>query len=143
MPDKPNPIDNLIFDIITDEKDYSDRLYLDKKRYTENEELLSTIFKVDDKKSVTDSSSGVYDYLMDISHVIRGEEWLPSAPLHVLLYDAFGWERPKFAHLPLILRPDGNGKLSKRDGDRLGFPVFPVHRNKKYEDEKEGIIQRL
>lgn len=69
----------------------------------------------------------VDDYLMDISHVIRGEEWLPSAPLHVLLYDAFGWERPKFAHLPLILRPDGNGKLSKRDGDRLGFPVFPIN----------------
>ena len=68
MPDKPNPIDNLIFDIITDEKDYSDRLYLDKKRYTENDELLSTIFKVDDKKSATDSSSGVYDYLMDIQN---------------------------------------------------------------------------
>lgn len=69
----------------------------------------------------------VDDHLMEISHVIRGEEWLPSAPLHVLLYDAFGWERPKFAHLPLILRPDGNGKLSKRDGDRLGFPVFPLN----------------
>ena len=69
----------------------------------------------------------VDDHLMEITHVIRGEEWLPSAPLHVLLYDAFGWERPKFAHLPLILRPDGNGKLSKRDGDRLGFPVFPIN----------------
>lgn len=68
----------------------------------------------------------VDDYLMKISHVIRGEEWLPSAPLHVMLYDAFGWEAPKFAHLPLLLRPDGNGKLSKRDGDRLGFPVFPT-----------------
>lgn len=68
----------------------------------------------------------VDDYLMEITHVIRGEEWLPSAPLHVLIYDAFGWPRPKFAHLPLILRPDGNGKLSKRDGDRLGFPVFPI-----------------
>lgn len=68
----------------------------------------------------------VDDHLMEITHVIRGEEWLPSAPLHVLLYDSFGWERPKFAHLPLILRPDGNGKLSKRDGDRLGFPVFPI-----------------
>lgn len=70
----------------------------------------------------------VDDYLMKISHVIRGEEWLPSAPLHILLYKYLGWEKyiPKFAHLPLILRPDGNGKLSKRDGDRLGFPVFPV-----------------
>ena len=68
----------------------------------------------------------VDDHLMEISHVIRGEEWLPSAPLHVLLYDAFGWDCPKMAHLPLLLRPDGNGKLSKRDGDRLGFPVFPT-----------------
>jgi glutamyl-tRNA synthetase len=70
----------------------------------------------------------VDDYLMKISHVIRGEEWLPSAPLHVLLYRYLGWEdvMPQFAHLPLILKPDGNGKLSKRDGDRLGFPVFPT-----------------
>jgi glutamyl-tRNA synthetase len=68
----------------------------------------------------------VDDYLMKISHVIRGEEWLPSAPLHYLLYEAFGWDCPEFAHLPLLLRPDGNGKLSKRDGDRLGFPVFPI-----------------
>jgi len=70
----------------------------------------------------------VDDYLMKISHVIRGEEWLPSAPLHVYLYQCFGWEEamPVFAHLPLILKPDGNGKLSKRDGDRLGFPVFPI-----------------
>lgn len=69
----------------------------------------------------------VDDHLMEISHVIRGEEWLPSAPLHVLLYESFGWEQPKFAHLPLILKPEGNGKLSKRDGDRLGFPVFPTN----------------
>jgi glutamyl-tRNA synthetase len=71
----------------------------------------------------------VDDYLMQITHVIRGEEWLPSAPLHVLLYRAFGWENlmPKFAHLPLLLKPEGNGKLSKRDGDRLGFPVFPIN----------------
>lgn len=70
----------------------------------------------------------VDDHLMDISHVIRGEEWLPSAPLHVLLYRAFGWEdtMPSFAHLPLLLKPEGKGKLSKRDGDRLGFPVFPL-----------------
>jgi glutamyl-tRNA synthetase len=73
----------------------------------------------------------VDDHLMEISHVIRGEEWLPSAPLHVLLYQSFGWEdsMPYFAHLPLILKPDGNGKLSKRDGDRLGFPVFPLEWN--------------
>ena len=69
----------------------------------------------------------VDDHTMEISHVIRGEEWLPSAPLHILLYDGFGWEPPRFAHLPLLLRPDGNGKLSKRDGDRLGFPVFPTN----------------
>lgn len=69
----------------------------------------------------------VDDHLMKISHVIRGEEWLPSAPMHIMLYEAFGWEAPKFAHLPLLLRPDGNGKLSKRDGDRLGFPVFPAN----------------
>ncbi len=68
----------------------------------------------------------VDDHLMEISHVIRGEEWLPSAPLHVLLYRFLGWEAPQFAHLPLLLKPDGNGKLSKRDGDRLGFPVFPL-----------------
>lgn len=71
----------------------------------------------------------VDDYTMQITHVIRGEEWLPSAPLHVLLYRALGWEdvMPQFSHLPLLLRPDGNGKLSKRDGDRLGFPVFPLN----------------
>ncbi len=70
----------------------------------------------------------VDDHLMEISHVIRGEEWLPSCPLHVMLYRAFGWEStmPQFAHLPLLLKPEGSGKLSKRDGDRLGFPVFPL-----------------
>lgn len=70
----------------------------------------------------------VDDHLMEVSHVIRGEEWLPSAPLHFLLYEAFGWSdsRPEFVHLPLLLKPDGKGKLSKRDGDRLGFPVFPL-----------------
>jgi glutamyl-tRNA synthetase len=69
------------------------------------------------------------DYLMDISHVIRGEEWLPSLPLHVLLYQALGWtgSMPLFAHLPLLLKPSGNGKLSKRDGDKMGFPVFPLY----------------
>ena len=80
----------------------------------------------------------VDDHLMEITHVIRGEEWLPSAPLHVLLYRAFGWEdtMPKFAHLPLLLKPEGKGKLSKRDGDRLGFPVFPLE----WHDPKTGDI---
>ncbi|MCQ2271335.1 MAG: glutamate--tRNA ligase [Bacteroidales bacterium] len=78
----------------------------------------------------------VDDHLMQITHVIRGEEWLPSAPLHVMLYKAFGWEAPRFAHLPLLLKPDGNGKLSKRDGDRLGFPVFPLQ----WKDPKSGEI---
>ena len=80
----------------------------------------------------------VDDHLMEITHVIRGEEWLPSAPLHVLLYRAFGWEdtMPRFAHLPLLLKPEGKGKLSKRDGDRLGFPVFPLA----WHDPKTGEV---
>ena len=80
----------------------------------------------------------VDDHLMEVSHVIRGEEWLPSAPLHVLLYEAFGWTdtMPEFVHLPLLLKPDGKGKLSKRDGDRLGFPVFPLE----WHDPKSGEI---
>lgn len=78
----------------------------------------------------------VDDHLMEISHVIRGEEWLPSLPLHILLYDAFGWEVPAFAHLPLILKPTGKGKLSKRDGDKLGFPVFPLA----YTNEETGEV---
>ncbi len=80
----------------------------------------------------------VDDHLMQITHVIRGEEWLPSAPLHVLLYEAFGWTdtMPAFVHLPLLLKPDGKGKLSKRDGDRLGFPVFPLE----WKDPKSGEI---
>lgn len=80
----------------------------------------------------------VDDHLMEVSHVIRGEEWLPSAPLHVLLYEAFGWSdtMPEFVHLPLLLKPVGNGKLSKRDGDKLGFPVFPLE----WHDPKSGDI---
>jgi glutamyl-tRNA synthetase len=81
----------------------------------------------------------VDDHLMKISHVIRGEEWLPSLALHVMLYRAFGWQKPLFAHLPLLLKPDGKGKLSKRDGDRLGFPVFPVEwRNPETEEVSSG-----
>lgn len=80
----------------------------------------------------------VDDHLMEITHVIRGEEWLPSLALHYQLYDAFGWEAPEFAHLPLILKPTGKGKLSKRDGDKLGFPVFPLE----WKDPKTGDIAR-
>lgn len=82
----------------------------------------------------------VDDYLMKITHVIRGEEWLPSAPLHVLLYRFFGWEdiRPQFAHLPLLLKPDGNGKLSKRDADKMGFPIFPMN----WKDQESGEVSK-
>ncbi|MCK8481755.1 glutamate--tRNA ligase [Psychroserpens algicola] len=80
----------------------------------------------------------VDDHLMEISHVIRGEEWLPSLALHYQLYNAFGWEAPQFAHLPLILKPTGKGKLSKRDGDKLGFPVFPLE----WTDPKTGDVSR-
>ena len=80
----------------------------------------------------------VDDHLMEITHVIRGEEWLPSLPLHALLYRAFGWEHPQFAHLSLLLKPDGKGKLSKRDGDRLGFPVFPLE----WKSPETGEISR-
>ena len=94
------------------------------------------LYKSHDQLPTYHLANIVDDHLMEISHVIRGEEWLPSAPLHVLLYRAFGWEGPRFAHLPLLLKPDGNGKLSKRDGDRLGFPVFPLQ----WTDPKTGDI---
>lgn len=87
----------------------------------------------------------VDDYLMKITHVIRGEEWLPSAPLHVMLYKFFGWESvmPQFAHLPLLLKPDGNGKLSKRDGDRLGFPIFTLNwKDPETGEESTGFRER-
>jgi glutamyl-tRNA synthetase len=82
----------------------------------------------------------VDDYLMQITHAVRGEEWLPSAPAHVLIYRFLGWENemPQYAHLPLLLKPDGNGKLSKRDGDRLGFPVFPLDWNDPFSGEKSS-----
>lgn len=96
------------------------------------------LFKSSDGLPTYHLANVVDDYLMEISHVIRGEEWLPSAPLHVLLYQYLGWEAkmPQFAHLPLLLKPDGNGKLSKRDGDRLGFPVFPLM----WLDSKSGDV---
>ncbi|MFN3379037.1 MAG: glutamate--tRNA ligase, partial [Runella zeae] len=80
----------------------------------------------------------VDDHLMEITHVIRGEEWLPSAPLHVLMYQYFGWKAPQFAHLPLLLKPEGNGKLSKRDADLGGFPIFPLQ----WTDPNTGIMAR-
>ena len=96
------------------------------------------LYKSSDKLPTYHLANIVDDHLMGITHVIRGEEWLPSAPLHVLLYRAFGWEdtMPQFAHLPLLLKPDGNGKLSKRDGDRLGFPVFPLE----FHNQKDGSV---
>ena len=96
------------------------------------------LFKSADQLPTYHLANIVDDHLMEITHVIRGEEWLPSAPLHVLLYRAFGWEdtMPRFAHLPLLLKPEGKGKLSKRDGDRLGFPVFPLE----WHDPKSGEV---
>jgi glutamyl-tRNA synthetase len=96
------------------------------------------LYKSSDRLPTYHLANIVDDHLMEITHVIRGEEWLPSAPLHVLLYHYLGWEdtMPQFAHLPLLLKPEGNGKLSKRDGDRLGFPVFPLQ----WQDPKTGEI---
>ena len=98
----------------------------------------NVLYKSADELPTYHLANIVDDHLMEISHVIRGEEWLPSAPLHVLLYRAFGWEdtMPRFAHLPLLLKPEGKGKLSKRDGDRLGFPVFPLE----WHDPKTGEV---
>lgn len=96
------------------------------------------LYKAADELPTYHLANIVDDHLMEITHVIRGEEWLPSAPLHVLLYRYFGWadSMPQFAHLPLLLKPEGNGKLSKRDGDRLGFPVFPL----RWVDPKTGDV---
>ena len=96
------------------------------------------LYKSSDELPTYHLANIVDDHLMEITHVIRGEEWLPSAPLHVLLYKAFGWEEtmPRFAHLPLLLKPEGKGNLGKRDGDRLGFPVFPLE----WHDPKTGEV---
>ena len=112
----PEDIDITVHDLIRGDVTMNSRLLDDK-----------VLFKSDGMPTYH-LANIVDDHLMEVSHVIRGEEWLPSAPLHVMLYKAFGWEdtMPQFAHLPLLLKPDGNGKLSKRDGDRLGFPVFPL-----------------
>ena len=98
------------------------------------------LYKSADELPTYHRANIVDDHLMEITHVIRGEEWLPSAPLHVLLYRALGWEdtMPRFAHLPLLLKPQGNGKLSKRDGDKFGFPVFPLE----WHDPKTGEVSR-
>lgn len=117
----------LVNDVIRGEVKYNSSVLDDK-----------VLYKSADHLPTYHLANIVDDHLMEISHVIRGEEWLPSAPLHVLLYQAFGWEdtMPQFAHLPLLLKPEGNGKLSKRDGDRLGFPVFPLE----WKDPHSGEI---
>lgn len=119
--------DVIVNDVIRGEVKYNSSVLDDK-----------VLYKSADSLPTYHLANIVDDHLMEITHVIRGEEWLPSAPLHVLLYRAFGWEEtmPQFAHLPLLLKPEGNGKLSKRDGDRLGFPVFPLE----WKDPKTGEI---
>ena len=122
----PENIDITVHDMIRGDVTMNSRLLDDK-----------VLFKSDGMPTYH-LANIVDDHTMEITHVIRGEEWLPSAPLHVMLYKAFGWEdtMPRFAHLPLLLKPEGNGKLSKRDGDRLGFPVFPLE----WHDPKSGEI---
>jgi len=123
---KPNE-DVHVFDLIRGEVVINSNILDDK-----------VLYKSADDLPTYHLANIVDDHLMGITHVIRGEEWLPSAPLHVLLYRAFGWSdtMPQFAHLPLLLKPDGNGKLSKRDGDRLGFPVFPLE----FHNQKDGSV---
>ena len=122
----PEGIDITVHDLIRGDVTMNSRLLDDK-----------VLFKSDGMPTYH-LANIVDDHTMEITHVIRGEEWLPSAPLHVMLYKAFGWEdtMPQFAHLPLLLKPEGNGKLSKRDGDRLGFPVFPLE----WHDPKSGEV---
>ena len=127
--------------LIEDGQQYTVRFKIDPGREVHIEDLIrgsvsvksdilddKVLYKSADELPTYHLANIVDDHLMEITHVIRGEEWLPSAPLHVLLYEAFGWQdtMPRFAHLPLLLKPEGKGKLSKRDGDRLGFPVFPL-----------------
>ena len=119
--------DVLVDDLIRGEVRINSSILDDKVLYKSADELPTYLL-----------ANIVDDHLMEVTHVIRGEEWLPSAPLHVLLYEAFGWAdtMPRFAHLPLLLKPIGNGKLSKRDGDKLGFPVFPLE----WHDPKTGEV---
>lgn len=135
-------------ELISSGKPYVIRFDMPQNRNVEMEDIVRGKIKVntstlDDKVLFKSDGLPTYhlanivdDHLMEISHVIRGEEWLPSMPLHVLLYEAFGWKAPEFAHLPLILKPNGKGKLSKRDGDQGGFPVFPIE----WKDPKTGDI---
>jgi glutamyl-tRNA synthetase len=140
--------DSLSNSVSLEEKDWKERLskgesYVIRYKMPHNEEIyFNDIIRgdivvntstLDDKVLFKSDGMPTYhlanivdDHLMEISHVIRGEEWLPSLPLHIMLYRSFGWTPPLFAHLPLLLKPDGKGKLSKRDGDKMGFPVFPI-----------------
>ena len=125
--------DRTVRDLIEEGHQYVVRFLVEPGR----EVVINDMIRVDELPTYH-LANIVDDHLMEISHVIRGEEWLPSAPLHVLLYQAFGWTdtMPAFAHLPLLLKPEGKGKLSKRDGDRLGFPVFPLE----WHDPKTGEV---
>ena len=137
--------------LIADGKQYVVRILIEPGQDVEVDDIIrgkvvinssvlddKVLYKSADQLPTYHLANIVDDHLMEVTHVIRGEEWLPSAPLHVLLYRAFGWEdtMPRFAHLPLLLKPEGNGKLSKRDGDRLGFPVFPLE----WHDPKTGEV---
>ncbi|MDD7438834.1 MAG: glutamate--tRNA ligase [Bacteroidales bacterium] len=135
--------------LIAEGKDYVVRFLVEPNRDVEVNDLIrgrvvinsnilddKVLYKSSDELPTYHLANIVDDHLMEVTHVIRGEEWLPSAPLHVLLYEAFGWEAPHFAHLSLILKPTGNGKLSKRDGDKLGFPVFPLE----WVDPSDGAV---
>lgn len=137
--------------LIAEGNKYVVRFYIEPGRDVEVDDLIrgkvvinssilddKVLYKSADDLPTYHLANIVDDHLMEITHVIRGEEWLPSSPLHVLLYEAFGWRdsMPRFVHLPLLLKPDGKGKLSKRDGDRLGFPVFPLE----WHDPKSGEV---
>ena len=137
--------------LIADGKQYVVRFKIEPNEYVHVHDMIrgdvvinssilddKVLYKSADELPTYHLANIVDDHLMEVTHVIRGEEWLPSAPLHVLLYRAFGWTdtMPEFAHLPLLLKPDGKGKLSKRDGDRLGFPVFPLE----WHDPKSGEV---
>lgn len=135
--------------LIASGEDYVVRFLVEPDRDVEVDDLIrgkvvinsnilddKVLYKSSDNLPTYHLANIVDDHLMKISHVIRGEEWLPSAPLHVLLYEAFEWDAPQFAHLSLILKPTGNGKLSKRDGDKLGFPVFPLE----WVDPADGAV---
>lgn len=142
--------DEEVKELLSNKVPYVVRFKMPENRIVELGDIIRGRFNIntntlDDKVLVKQDGMPTYhfaniidDHEMMISHVIRGEEWLPSMALHVLLYEAMGWEAPKFAHLPLILKPEGKGKLSKRDGDKFGFPVFPLN----FEDKATGVISK-